>query len=343
MEIKVSELCELVEGELHGWGDAVVTGVASLDKAGPGDVTFAKRERLKDVAKTGATAILVPEVVTGVEIPQIVVENPYFAFGKILRLVVKEQSADPKGIHPAAVIGEGVKLGKDVGLGPYAVIGNGCVLGDGVKIYPNTTIGPHCVIGDETVIHSNTAVREYTRIGKRCVIHTCTSIGGDGFGFLPTQGQFQKIPQVGIVEIGDDVEIGCNCTVDRATMDKTIIGNGVKIDNHSHLAHNCEIGDNSILVAYARLGGSTILGRNVILTEDVGVTNGVKLGDGCIVGATAKVSRSWPAGTMLLGSPAQPAADEKRQIVLIKKLPRLYDTLRKLKETVEKKLGENDA
>jgi len=343
MKIEVSELAKLVEGELHGSGDAIVTGVASLDKAGSGDVTFAKRERLKDVAKTGATAVLVPEVVPDADISQIVVENPYFSFGAILRLVVKEQCADPKGIHTSAVIGEGVKVGKDVGIGPHAVIGDGCVLGDGAKIYPNATIGQHCVIGDETVIHANCAIREYTRIGKRCVIHTCTSIGGDGFGFLPTHGQFQKIPQVGIVEIGDDVEIGCNCTVDRATMDKTVIGNGVKIDNHSHLAHNCIIGDNSVLVAYARLGGSTVLGRNVILTEDVGVTNGVKLGDGCIVGATAKVSRSWPAGTMLLGSPAQPAADEKRQIVLIKKLPRLYDTVRKLKETVEKKLGEDGA
>ena len=339
MKMTVSELCELVGGELHGWGDAVVEGVASLDKAGPGDATFAKREKLKSVAKSKATVILVPESVEGAAAAQIVVENPYFSFRKILEIVASERCAHPEGVHPTAVVGEGAQLGKDVALGPYAVIGDGCVLGDGVVIYPNTTIGPRCAIGEDSVIYSNCAIREDTRIGKNCTIHSCCSIGGDGFGFLPTQGTFQKIQQVGYVEIGDNVEIGCNCTVDRATMDKTVIGNGVKIDNHSHLAHNCEIGDNSVLIAYARLGGSTKLGKNVILTEDVGITNGVTLGDGCIVGASSKVSKSWPPGTMLLGAPAQPAADEKKQIVLIKKLPRLYDTVRKLKQAVEKKLG----
>jgi UDP-3-O-[3-hydroxymyristoyl] glucosamine N-acyltransferase len=146
-----------------------------------------------------------------------------------------------------------------------------------------------------------------------------------------------KVPQVGTVEIGDDVEIGCNCTVDRATMDKTIIENGVKIDNHSHIAHNCRIGENSMLIAYARMGGSTILGKNVLLAEDVGLTDGITLGDRCIVGACSKVSRSWPADSVILGAPAQLAQDEKRQIVMVKKLGRLYEMVREMRKTLKGK------
>jgi UDP-3-O-[3-hydroxymyristoyl] glucosamine N-acyltransferase len=169
----------------------------------------------------------------------------------------------------------------------------------------------------------------------RTIIHCCTTIGGDGFGYLQVEGRNVKIPQVGTVEIGDDVEIGCNCTIDRATMDKTVIGNGVKMDNHSHIAHNCQIGDHAVLIAYARMGGSTTLGKNVVLCEDVGLTNGISLGDRCIVGAGSKVTHSWPADSVILGAPAQRGEDEKRQIVLIKKLPRLYETVRELKRRVE--------
>jgi len=339
MKMTVSEICQLVEGELIGWGDGVLEGLASLDTAGPGDITFARRDKLKAAAHSKATAVFVPERVEGMEAAQIVVENPYFAFGSLLHILAEEQCDHPREIHPTAVVGKDVQLGKGVALGAHAVVGDHCVLGDGVAIYPNATIGSHCTIGDDTVIHANVAVREYVTIGRNSVIHSCCTIGGDGFGYLQIGGKHVKIPQVGTVEIGDDVEIGCNCTIDRATMDKTVIGNGVKVDNHSHVAHNVQIGDDSMLVAYARIGGSTVLGKGVLLAEDVGITNNVTLGDGCMVGASSKVSHSWPAGSAILGAPAQKGADEKRQIVLIKKLPRLYETLRKLKAIVEDKLN----
>jgi len=339
MKLTVAEICELVRGELIGWGDPVVERAAGLESAGPGDVTFAKREKLKLAAKCKATVVLVPERVEGMEAAQIVVENPYFAFCKILQIVAESQRAHPRGIHPTAVVGEGVRLGAGVGLGPHVAIGDHTAIGDGAVIYPNTSIGAHCAVGEDSLIYSNVAIREWVRIGKRTTIHSCCTIGGDGFGYVPVEGRHVKIPQAGTVEIGDDVEIGCNCTIDRATVDKTVIGNGVKIDNHSHIAHNCRIGDHSVLVAYARMGGSTVLGKNVLITEDVGLTNGITLGDGCIVGASSKVSRSWPAGSVILGAPAQHAQDEKRQIVLIKKLPRLYETVRELKRVVAEKLG----
>ena len=332
MKVTVSRLCKMLEGELVGSGGAVIQGVAGLDWAGPGDVTFARREHLKKVRRSKAAVVLVPEPVESESAAQIVVENPYLAFLKILQFVGKEQQAHPRGIHPTAVTGDGARLGKDVNIGAHAVIGDRTVIGDRAVIYPNATIGADCAIGADTVIHSNVSIRERVTVGCRTIIHCGTSIGGDGFGYIQVEGRHVKVPQVGTVEIGDDVEIGCNTTVDRATMDKTVIEDGVKVDNHCHIAHNCRIGENAMLIGYARMGGSTVLGKNVLLAEDVGLTNGITLGDGCIVGASSKVSRSWPAGSVLLGAPAQPMADEKRLMVLIKKLPRLYDKLRRLEK-----------
>ena len=343
MKATVSQICELVEGRLVGPGDAVVTGVAGLKTAGPGDVTFARKEYLKAVPSCRATAVLVPEAVEGASAAQIVVPNPYLTFGKILFMAEKEQRAHPTGIHPTAVMGEGVQLGKDVALGAHAVIGEHSTIGDRATVYPNTTIGAHCAIGADTILYSNVAVREWCRIGSRTVIHTCTSIGGDGFGYLQLGGKHVKIPQVGTVEIGDDVEIGCNCTIDRATMEKTVVGNGVKIDNHSHLAHNVQVGDNSMLIAYAGVGGSTVIGKNVLVLEDVGITNNITIGDNTMIGAGSKVLRSCPPGSRLLGAPAQDGDAEKRLVILIKKLPRLYETVRKLQESLEQLSGKKPA
>ncbi len=342
MRLSVSEICEMVGGELVGDGDAVVERVASLANAGPGDVTFAKRRHLKAAASSKATVVLVPERVQDMAAAQIVVGNPYFSFLKLLQLAEQEQRGHPRGVHPTAVLGEGVQLGKDVALGAHAVVGDRTTIHDRAVIYPNTSIGVYCEVGEDTVIYSNVSIRECVKIGRRSIIHSCCSIGGDGFGYLQVEGKHVKIPQVGTVEIGDDVEIGCNCTIDRATLDETVIEDGVKIDNHSHIAHNCRIGENSMLIAYARMGGSTVLGKNVLLAEDVGLTNDISLGDGCIVGGCGKVSRSWPAGSVLLGTPAQRMEDEKRQIVLVKKLPRLYETVRELKRSIEQKLGADE-
>ena len=335
MRLTVAEISELVGGTLVGGGDAVVERVASLDTAGPGDVTFAKRQNLKAAAASKATAILVPERVEGASAAQIVVANPYFSFGVLLCMAEKDQRAHPRGVHPTAVIGEGVRLGKDVGIGAHAVIGDHSVVADRAVIYPNTTVGAHCAVGDDTILYSNVAIREWVTIGRRTIIHTCTSIGGDGFGYLQVEGKHVKVPQVGAVEIGDDVEIGANCTVDRATMDKTVIESGVKIDNHSHIAHNCRIGENSLLVAYARMGGGVTIGKNCLLAVDVGIIDHVTVGDGSMIGGCSKVSKSLPPGSRVWGFPAQPIAQEKRQMVLIRKLPEMWDALRALK----KKMG----
>jgi len=342
MRLKASEIRDLVGGQLEGCGEATADHVASLDTAGPGAVTFARREFLKKVPMTRASIVIVPEKVPGCAAAQIVVPNPYMAFVNILEIFERDQRAHPKGIHPTAVIEAGVRLGRDVGIGAHAVIGPDTVIGDRTVIYPNVTIGARCSIGNDVIIYSNTALREEVSVGDRTIIHNNCSIGGDGFGYIQVGGRHRKVPQVGRVIIGNDVEIGCNCTIDRATMDATRVGNGVKIDNHSHLAHNVEIGDNSLLIAYCRIGGSTRVGRNVLILEDVGLTNGIVIGDNCVIGACAKVSRSWPAGSQLLGAPAQKMQDEKRAIVLRNKLPYLYEQVRTLRRQVAelaKRLG----
>ena len=308
--------------------------VASLQAAGPGALTFAKKEFLKQAAASTATAILVPEPIEGCNAAQIVVSNPYMAFITVLE-VVEGERPHPKDVHATAVIGENVSLGEGVRIGAHAVIGDNCVIGARTVIYPNATIGGNCQIGEDALIYANTAIREDVTLGDRTIIHSNCSIGGDGFGYLQVFGGHKKIPQVGKVIIGNDVEIGCNCTIDRATMDATVVGNGVKIDNHSHLAHNVEVGDNSLLIAYARVGGSTKIGKNCVVLEDVGITNGVTIGDACIIGATAKVNRSWPAGSRILGTPAQKAEDERKQMVLRKKLPKLYENVRELRDKMD--------
>lgn len=339
MRITAAELSKLVKGELAGEGSVIIERAASLTAAGPGDVTFARREHLKAVPASRAAAVLVPERVAGARVTQIVVANPYYAFLAILTMVEKEQRHPPTGVHPTAVIGKDVRLGANAGIGAHAVIGDGSSVGADAVIYPNVTVGANCAIGDGAVIYSNVAIRESCTVGKRTIIHSGTTIGGDGFGYLQVEGRHVKVPQVGTVEIGDDVEIGCNCTIDRATIDKTVIENGVKIDNHSHIAHNCRIGENSMLIAYARMGGSTVVGKGVLLAEDVGLTNGITIGDGSIIGGSSKVSRSWPAGSVLLGFPAQRMEDEKRQVVLIKKLPRIYEAIKEIQKHLGIKTG----
>ena len=169
MRKTVAEICDLVGGELVGDGGAVVQGVAGLDSAGPGDVTFAKRDKLEVAAVSKATAVLVPERVEGMQAAQIIVSNPYFAFGAILHVAEKEQRAHPRGVHPAAVLGEGVSLGEGVAIGAHAVIGDHSIIGDRAVIYPNVTIGAHCDVGEDTVIYSNVAIREWVKIGCRTI------------------------------------------------------------------------------------------------------------------------------------------------------------------------------
>ncbi len=335
MKLTIDELNDLVGGTLHGDGNITITNARSLETAGDGDVAFASEKNLAKAADSNAAVLLLPQAVEDLGKPCIVVDDPELAFNKILEILAGERNYHPEGIDPHAIIASDANLGDGVAVGPNAIIGPRTEIGARSTIHANVIIGPDCQLGEDCIIYSNAVIRERVVMGDRVTIHNCTTIGGDGFGYLRRGEKHIKVPQVGTVLIGNDVEIGCNCTIDRATMDETVIGNMVKIDNHSHIAHNCRIGDNCILVAYARMGGGVVLGKNVILAEDVGITDHVTIGDGAIIGGSSKVSKSIAPGAIVWGMPAQPIQKEKRQIAALRKLADLFPTIRELKREVK--------
>ncbi|MFN3466331.1 MAG: UDP-3-O-(3-hydroxymyristoyl)glucosamine N-acyltransferase, partial [Candidatus Brocadiales bacterium] len=269
--------------------------------------------------------------------PQIVVENPFLSFVKILEVFSQEKTRRPVGIHPTALVAETATIGREVSIGAYSVIEEGATIGDRVTIYPMVYVGQNTNIGESTLIYPRVSIRENVSIGKQVIIHSGTTIGGDGFGYLQVEGRHVKIPQLGTIEIGDDVEIGCNVTIDRATLDKTVIARGVKIDNHSHVAHNVIIGEDTMLIAYAKIAGGAVIGKNVTIAEDVGITDHATIGDGCVIGGGSNVYKSLKPGSVVWGSPAKPIMDEKRLQVLLKKLPEMQETLKKITRMLKEK------
>jgi UDP-3-O-[3-hydroxymyristoyl] glucosamine N-acyltransferase len=332
----LKEIAELVGGEVVGNDSTVITGVSGIKEAGDGDITFvANPKYFPLMEKTGASAIITSREVKEAPKPIIRTDNPSLSFAKIVSLAAPGELKHPKGIHPTAVLGKDVSTGRDVSIGPYVVIEDNVSIGDGTIIYSGTFVGHHSKIGSGALIYANVSIRENITIGNRVIIHSGTVIGSDGFGFATIEGMHQKIPQVGTVEVGDDVEIGANVAIDRARFEKTVIGSGTKIDNLVQIAHNVVIGKNSIVVAQVGISGSTTVGNNVVLAGQVGLVGHINIGDNVIVMAQSGVSKSIPAGTMAWGYPAKPAAQAKRVNAAVQNLPRLYETVSELKKKIE--------
>lgn len=331
MKFTLSEIQSLIGGKIIGNENTCITGIASVATAKEGDITFVRNDSLVQQALTScAAAFVIHRETPQLRKPQIVVENPNLSFTKLLGIVAQKRYIRPAGMHPTAIISKEAVVGEGVSAGAHVVVEDGVTIGNHVTLYPNTFIGRGSRIGDNSVIYANVSILENTIIGKRAIIHCNSVIGDEGFGYLQVEKTHVKIPQVGIVEIGDDVEIGSMVTICRAALDKTIVGNGVKIDNHSHIAHNVVIGDNSMLIAYAKIAGSAKIGRNVLIAEDVGVTDHATIGDGCMIGGGSNVYKSLEAGSVVWGSPAKPITEEKRIQVLIKKLPEMYSAMKRL-------------
>ena len=331
MEFTIKQISNIIDGKILGNDNLRITGVASIENADDGDISFIKNERfVSKVLKTKASAIVSHRPIEEAKKTFIIVDNPFPAFLKLLKIISDQKQQQPRTIHPSAVISKDSSIGDNISVGANVVIDENTQIGNNVTIYPNAFIGARCKIGDDSIIYPNVTIREEVTIGKRVVIQSGASIGDDGFGFLQIDGKHVKIPQVGTIEIGDDVSIGSNVTIARAALDKTIISSGVKIDNHSHIAHNCTIGENSMLIAYAKLAGGVKIGKNVMIAEDVGVTDHVEIADNCMVGAASNVYKSLEPGSVVWGSPAKPITFEKRLQVLIKKLPDIY---RKVKDS----------
>lgn len=332
----LKEIAALVKGELIGDGNTVIKGVAGIEDAGEGEITFLANPRYAAfLDRTAASAVITGRDARPGAKAIIRTDNPSLAFTQVVSFVVPRQEKSLSGIHPAAVVGKGAKLGRDVALGPCAVIDDGAVIGDRTVIHAGCYIGAGTVIGADGLVYPGVSIRERIEIGDRVIIHSGTVIGSDGFGFVTVGGVHHKIPQTGTVVIGDDVEIGANVTIDRARFDHTSIGSGTKIDNLVHIAHNVEIGKNCLIVAQVGISGSTAIGDNVILAGQVGIVGHVKIGDNSIVMAKSGVSKSLPAGSVVWGSPCQPAQEQKKMIVLMRNLPELFDRVKEL----EKNLG----
>ncbi len=336
MKKTLKEIAELIEGEVVGDGSIVITGVSGIKEAREGDVTFlANPKYFSLIDKTRASAIVTSRDVETKHKPIIRVENPSLAFAKIIASFAPAEAAHPKGVHPSVILGKNVSLGKNVAVGAYAVIEDDVSIGDNTIIYAGCFIGHHTGIGNNTLIYPNVSIRERISIGNGVIIHSGTVIGSDGFGFVTIKGQHHKVPQIGTVEIGDNVEIGANVTIDRARFDKTVVGKGTKIDNLVQIAHNVVIGENSIIVAQAGISGSTTIGKGVTLAGQAGLVGHITIGDGAVVAAQAGVTKSVPPNTLVSGYPAKPHDIAKRVNACLQNLPRLYDLVAELKKKIE--------
>jgi UDP-3-O-[3-hydroxymyristoyl] glucosamine N-acyltransferase len=337
MSKTLNEIAKLISGELSGDGNIVINGVAGIEDAVEGDITFLSNPKyLSFLDRTRASAVIVGRDVTAGSRTVIRADNPSLAFTRIVSFILPSAVKHPFGIHASAVVAKGAKIAKTAGIGACAVIDEGVSIGDNTVIYPNCSIGRDSVIGSNTILYSNVSIRENIRIGSNVVIHSGAVIGSDGYGFVTVDGVHHKIPQVGTVIIEDDVEIGANCSIDRARFDKTVIGQGTKLDNLVHIAHNVIIGKNCLIVAQVGISGSTNIGNNVILAGQVGVVGHVTIGDNTVVMAKSGISKNVPANSVLYGVPAQPVNEAKKLHAYVNGLPKMHQTIKDLKARIEK-------
>jgi UDP-3-O-[3-hydroxymyristoyl] glucosamine N-acyltransferase len=343
MKKTIKEIAVIVDGEIVGDENTVVTGICGIKEAREGDLTFVANPRyLPLMNHTRASAIITSKDVKSAPKPIIRTENPSIAFAKMVSLMAPNEVKRPTGIHPTAVIGDKVRLGRNVAIQPYVVIEDNVEIKDNTILYAGVYIGHHTKIGMDCVVYPYVIIRERVVIGNRVIIHGGTVIGSDGFGFSTVKGVHQRIPQIGNVIIEDDVEIGANVTIDRARFDKTLIKKGTKIDNLVQIAHNVIVGENSIIVAQSGISGSTVIGRNVTLAGQSGVIGHISIGDNAVVAAQAGVTKSVPANACVSGYPAKQHNLAKRINACVQNLPDLYKKVKMLEEEVERLKTRNE-
>jgi UDP-3-O-[3-hydroxymyristoyl] glucosamine N-acyltransferase len=331
----LDELATLVGGEVSGDRLLEVTGIAGLEEAREGEITFlAELKNLSRLEMTKAAAAVVPLSLPPFPKPVIRTPNPYLAYAKIQTFFTHEPYR-PKGVDPRAHLGQGAKIGQEVSIYPFVFIGDGCRIGDRVILYPGVYVGEAAQVGDDSVLYPNVVVMDRCLVGKRVIIHPGTIIGSDGFGFARDGARYVKIPQVGIVRVDDDVEIGANCALDRAAMGKTWVKRGVKTDNLVQIGHNVTIGEDTVLVAQVGIAGSTEVGGRVALGGQVGVVGHIKIGDGVMVGAQSGVAQNVPPGQIISGSPAIPHREWLKTQAVIPKLPEMKRVLTALEKRVK--------
>ncbi|MFH1406666.1 MAG: UDP-3-O-(3-hydroxymyristoyl)glucosamine N-acyltransferase [Candidatus Omnitrophota bacterium] len=330
----LAEIAKAIDGVLNGPGELKISGIASLPSAKEDEIALvANAKFLKEALDSKAAAFIVPE---GVEVkkPCITVKRPHTAFAKALNLFYSKVYA-PGGVSQDAKIGKNVKLGKDVTIYPFVYIHDEAQIGDRVTLFPFVFIGSNTKIGDDTLIYPNVSIYKDISVGKRCILHAGVVLGADGFGYVQEEGKHNKIPQVGKIIVEDDVEIGANTCIDRATLDETILGAGTKIDNLVQVAHNVRIGKNCILVAQAGVAGSSKLGDGAILAAQAGISDHVSVGENSIVIAQAGVIKDVAPKSVVSLTPAMPHNVAKRVAISLPQLPEILKELQGLKRRIE--------
>lgn len=339
MSVTVREVADWVQGEVLGDPNLRIHNARPLSDAQPGDITFLESEkRIADLYKSKASAAIVPRSVPMNGRPLIRVADPLMAFVEVYRHLGPQRQPAVQGIHPTACIHPTAILAENVSVGPFAVIGEGSVVGAGSVIYAHVSIGRFCMIGQNAILHPHAVLYDNCRLGERVIIHANAVIGADGFGYRFHDGRQVKVPQMGWVEIEDDVEIGACSTIDRGTFGATRIGKGTKIDNLVMIAHNCQIGAHNIFAGQVGIAGSCTTGKHVVMAGQVGVADHLHIGDGSILAAQTGVAKDVPPGQTMLGTPAIPSREFwKRQVHLSKLLDIVKDV-----ERIKKQLGLND-
>lgn len=335
VNIPLQELAQAIQATVHGPSDLLISGLCHLEGASCGDVSFVLKPGFQKAARQSkAAAFIVTQPIPDDPRPQLIVSNPLAAVATLAHLYFLPPLPD-RGIHPTAVTGLDVRIGPDVSIGALVTIGDRAQIGSGVTIHAGVHIGDDAIIGNECILYPHVSLLARCVIGNRVIVHSGTVIGSDGFGYVPHEGRHHKIPQLGQVIIEDDVELGANVTVDRATFGSTVIKRGTKIDNQVQIAHNVVIGEDCILVAQVGIAGSTVLGHHVMVGGQAGLVDHVTIGDQVKIAAGAGVTNDVKSGQVVGGRPAVEHGIWRRSQVIQYQLPALRKELRALQKQVE--------
>jgi UDP-3-O-[3-hydroxymyristoyl] glucosamine N-acyltransferase len=331
----LAELARLVSGDLEGEPALKIRGFASLESAGPGDLSFVVSGRHVPIAlRSAASALIAPPGLDLGGRPAIRVAQPYAAVATVLRLFFPEPAVAP-GVHPTAHVADSAEIAPDATVSAFVVVGERSVVEAGAVLHPHVFVGDDCRVGEGSVLHPHVVLRVRVTLGRRVIVHPGSVLGSDGFGYVFDGRGHRKIPQVGRVVVEDDVEIGANVAVDRATFGETVIGRGTKIDNLVQIGHNTVVGADSVIVAQVGIAGSCRIGRGVVLAGQVGVADHVTVGDGARIGSQSGIHRDVPAGAGMVGTPAIQGDAGLRTLAAIGRLPDLMRDMRALGRRVD--------
>lgn len=328
------QIAQWISGEVVGDPDRLISRARPITDAAPDDLTFVENEgNIRLLLKSDVLTAIVPPKTPPIEGRTLILSrDPLMAFVSVFEKLHPQPKPASCGIHPSASVDPSATLGESVELGPNCVVGEGVRIGRGTRLGAGVVVGPHCVVGDDVVMWPHVVVYDRCLVGHRVVIHAGTVIGADGFGFRTVAGRHVKVPQLGFVEIRDDVEIGANCTIDRATFGATIIGEGSKIDNLVQIAHNCILGKHNLIVAQVGIAGSCTTGDYVVIGGQSGMIDHLHIGDRSMVGAQSGITKEVPPDSRMLGTPAITQREQMRIWVTNKKLPEMLRDIQRIKQ-----------